>query len=378
MAEHTAFMNHLSQLIKEQGGWLSFADYMQQALYHPQFGYYEQQGHFIGATQGDFVTAPMLGPLFAWACVDLARSVWDRVGCREVLEFGPGTGQLALDFLLRAESLGVAPSRYWLCEVSRTLRAKQQQLLSQKLPASLFSRISWCDYDDLPHFSGVMLANEVLDAFPATLFRVAGSEFYERGVVMHEGQLAWEDRHFSEESAFIQQVKHYEVDWPNGMESEVHLGFGSWFQKIANSLQQGCCLMVDYGYPRAHYYQAQRLRGTLMSHRGHHKGADPLLEPGLWDLTAHVDFTAVVEHAAAVGLDLGFYATQAGWLQASALSEHYQQALGQGWDKLALDRSLKMMLLPSHMGEVFRTMVVHRGCEGLFQHFSATDQSFFL
>jgi SAM-dependent MidA family methyltransferase len=358
---HDSFKDFFAQLLANNQQWVSFSRYMALALFHPRYGYYEQAGTVIGP-RGDFITAPMLGPLYAWACVGLAQRVFEQLGGGSVLEFGPGTGQLAYDFLMRAQALGCVPDRYWLCELSHVLQRKQADFLQTHLPEALWQRVSFCTPHALPACSGLVIANEVLDAFPASLFRFSGGQFYERGVSLSKHQLVFSDRLLVASDPLQQHLQQYDYPFPEGMVSEVHLGLSAWFKGLNQAFGRGVVLLVDYGFGRSQYYHAQRLQGTLMAHRQHRVSTDPLCEPGFWDLTAHVDFTAVIEAASAVGFQLAEFATQANWLQAQEIEVLYQQALATGMDKLALDRAVKLLMLPSEMGELFKVMLLAKDC----------------
>jgi SAM-dependent MidA family methyltransferase len=347
--------------IRAAGGWISFADYMQLALYEPGLGYYDGVGSKFGA-QGDFVTAPEISPLFARA---LAAQVAQALGvlAPRVLEFGAGTGALAGQLLRELERRGM-PAQYFILEVSADLRARQQERLAG-LPVTWLER--------LPQgFEGVVLANEVLDVLPVHLFVWTGQRVLERGVQLRRpqdlpgntaqpgGTLQFATREAPPWLARRVADMHAKTGpWPDGYGAEVCPLAGAWLEALARSLQRGLVLLLDYGFPRAEYYHAQRAMGTLMCHYRQHAHADPLWLPGLNDITAHVDFTACARAAQRAGLQVLGYTSQAHFLLNCGLLDLALH--GGGAPDPALLGPLQRLVSEAEMGELVKVLALGRG-----------------
>jgi SAM-dependent MidA family methyltransferase len=368
-------VSRLRHEIESAGGFLPFRRYMELALYAPGLGYYAAGSHKLGAG-GDFTTAPETSPLFA-RC--LARQVHEVLACLgggDVLEFGAGTGALAVEMLAALERLGGLPGRYQILELSPDLRARQQQAVSQ-LPEALRDRVQWLDA--LPaagSFTGVMLGNEVLDAMPVEVFSWSGETVLERGVGWDAGQLVWAEGPAGPElDAAAQRL--YEATgraWPVGYTSERNPEQGPWIAALSGALAGGLILLIDYGYPRAEYYSPERSRGTLMAYYRHRSLDAPFFLPGLTDITAHVDFTAVADAGQAAGLDVLGYTTQAWFLIGAGLDQFFQEAASDDpREQMALAGQVRQLTLPGEMGERFQVIGLGRGIEGPLVGFTGRD-----
>lgn len=349
---HTA---RLTQLLREEiaahEGWIGFSRFMELALYAPGLGYYSGGATKFGA-DGDFVTAPEISPLFGRT---LARQVAQilSVDGGEVLELGAGTGQLAVQLLTELARLDQLPERYLILEVSAHLRQVQQETLANRLPAELLQRVDWLD--TLPDsIQGVMVANEVLDALPVHLVYWAGSGIQERGVVWQDDGFAWLDRPLSE-SGLLARAK--ALACVPGYLSELCPAATALVASLAERLEQGVMLWVDYGFPRREYYHPQRTTGTLMCHYRQQAHGDPFLYPGLQDITAHVDFTAIAEAGIAAGMTLAGYATQAQFLVNCGLTDLLAEVSpGDVAAYLPLASQAQKLISPAEMGELFKVM----------------------
>jgi SAM-dependent MidA family methyltransferase len=357
--EHTARMAaHLRSAIAQAGGWLSFERWMAEALYAPGLGYYAAGSiKLAGSDQartpaGDFVTAPELTPLFGQTLAVQAAQVLRQTGTRDILEFGAGTGALAEQVIaaLDAEGLQV---RYWIVEVSADLRERQRQRL-----APLAGRVTWLDA--LPgNFEGCVLANEVLDAMPVQVFRWdADGALLERGVVVQADGFAWADQPASPqlESAMTDRMPALP-----GYVSEINLQGEAWVRGMGQWLRRGAALLVDYGFPRHEYYHPQRAAGTLMCHLRHHAHADPFVAPGLQDITAHVDFTAMADAALDGGLDVLGYTSQARFLMNTGLPDRIAMLdPADARDYARAIAPVQKLLSEAEMGELFKVLAVGR------------------
>ena len=346
--------------ISTHGGWISFARYMELALYAPGLGYYTAGAHKFGEA-GDFVTAPELSPLFGRT---LARQVAEITGnsAPQILEMGAGNGKLAADMLGELEKLGGLPDSYAILEVSADLRARQQALLRERLP-HMMDRLHWLD--ELPqNFSGAIIANEVLDALPVHLVHWRDSAVTERGVTIGESGLsnncfAWQERDISD-SALLHAAQ--QVNVPDDYVSEVCLAACGLVNSLASCLQQGAMLFVDYGFGAREYYHPQRNRGTLMCHYRHHAHDDPFFLPGLQDITAHVNFTGIAECGIDAGLELLGYTSQAHFLINCGIADLLQDASPENLrDYLPLSAQLQKLTSPAEMGELFKVIALGKG-----------------
>ena len=347
--EQLEITQELTQRIRAEidagGGWMSFARYMERALYTPGLGYYSGGSAKFGAG-GDFVTAAQVSPLFGRVLARQFAEVLEQTG-GGILELGAGTGLLAAQILGEFEALGLdAP--YAILEVSGDLHDRQQQTLQ-----AFGSRVRWLEA--LPEqFSGVVFGNEVLDALPVHLVHWTGNGPLERGVVADAQGFAWADRPIAD-PALLEQAS--ALDLPAGYLSEINLAAPALVKSLADSLDSGLLLFIDYGFGRSEYYHPQRHMGTLRAHYRHHALDDPFYLPGLCDLTAHVDFTAVADAALAAGLDVCGYATQASFLLAGGITGLLAETPADtAASYLPLSTGVQKLLSPAEMGELFKVI----------------------
>lgn len=348
-------LTYLQQYIHENGGWISFADYMQVVLYTPHLGYYSGEANKFGRG-GDFVTAPEISPLFAQAFANQVADVLHQVH-GDVLELGAGTGKLAAGLLLKLDELQSLPQQYYILEVSANLRLRQQEYLMDVLPFYLFSRIQWLNA--LPTtFTGVVVGNEVLDAIPVHVVEWRAGQWLERGVG-YEQCLVWQAKPLQNLSMVVaidtQQL-------PDGYITEVCPAAQGLIASLAEMLTQGLILMPDYGFAASEYYHPQRTQGTLMCHYQHYAHDNPLIYPGLQDVTAHVDFTAMAEIAFAHGLDCAGYTNQAQFLINCGILQLLQQVPAEDSARyLPMVAAVQKLLSPAEMGELFKVLALSKG-----------------
>ena len=361
---------HIAGLVGRAGGFLPFDVFMDAALYTPGLGYYSN-GLLPFGEQGDFVTAPESGDLFA-RC--LARSfvpVLQNHGA-SVLELGAGSGKLAVDMLGALQVLEVLPDRYVILERSPAMRALQQSCLAQ-LPQALQDRVEWVD--ELPRdWVGVIFGNEVADAMPVKRFHYAGDGVSEIGVGSsgHGLQLRESAAGSNTTEYVISLAQQY--GWEGDYRSEYCPALKAWVKDLADCLKQGLLLLIDYGYGRAEYYHPQRNMGTLMCHYRHQAHDNVLWYPGLQDITAFVDFTSVAEAATDAGLDFTGYTSQASFLIGAGIDQVMSDA-----DPDDLPRFLKMtsdakrLMLPGEMGERFKVIGFSRNIDHEIPGFDSQD-----
>ena len=372
-ADALAHSERLRQLLQEriiaEGGAIPFSRFMELALYAPGLGYYSAGARKFGPG-GDFVTAPELGPLFAATVADAIAPVLQQVGPEAVLlELGGGSGAFAEVALKRLLALDALPARYALLEPSADLRGRQRERLQKRLPPLLFELVEWLDGPIAQDWNGVLFANEVIDALPTPRFTLRDGEVFEEHVALDgEGRFVRRDR--PADALLSAAVRHVErgLDAPfaDGYRSELLVQLPYWLQAVAGGLRAGAMLFVDYGYARAEYYQPQRREGTLRAFRSHHVGDDPYAYPGLQDLTASVDFTALAEAGTGAGFDFAGFCSQASFLVGNGLIQRLAEAEERARDdtaKLRLRQEAKQLTLPEAMGESFQAMGFSRDVE---------------
>ncbi len=367
-AHSMALIRLIVDEIAGAGGQISFARYMALALFAPGLGYYSAGSQKFGAS-GDFVTAPEISPLFSRCLARQTAEVLENLGSGDVLEVGGGSGIMAADLLAELALLGSLPKQYFLLELSADLRQRQRETLAQKVP-HLLARVQWLDSLPDDGFRGVVLANELLDALPVHLFRAEAEGFTERCVTWQDGRFQWCSAGIGD-AALAQGLAMLGEGLPEGYVSELNLAAGGWIGSVATLLQAGVVLLIDYGFPRHEYYHPQRDRGTLMCHYRHRAHDDPFVYPGLQDITAHVDFTAVAECAVDSGLDVLGYNTQGLFLLANGITELAQSDNER--EQLRLAQQVRTLTLPGDMGELFKVMALGRNYDVPLRGFMLQD-----
>jgi SAM-dependent MidA family methyltransferase len=351
--------------IRASGGAIPFSRFMELALYAPGLGYYSAGARKFGR-DGDFVTAPELGPVFARCVGDAVAPVLRELGDGAAFfEIGGGSGAFAATLLPHLASLGAVPAEYLLLEPSADLRERQREALRSSLPPDLFARCRWLDGPPEAAWRGVLFANEVLDALPTPRFSIREGEVFEEHVVLDaDGAFLRVDQ--PADALLRAAVRHIERDTDarlaDGYRSEVLPQLPYWIQAVGGLLESGAMLFVDYGYPRAEYYLPQRRDGTLVCHYRHRAHDDPFHWPGLQDLTAFVDFTALAEAGIHAGFDLAGYATQASFLIGNGLERRLQEiaAIDDEAERYRRHQEVKALTLPGEMGERFQVMGFQR------------------
>lgn len=360
---------HIVDEISAAGGQIPFSRYMELALYAPGLGYYSAGAAKFGE-QGDFVTAPEISPLFSRS---LARQVAQVLGELEkgsVLEVGGGSGVMAADMLAELEAVGTLPSEYLILELSADLQARQRETLSTKVPY-LLDRVRWLTELPAPGFCGVVVANELLDALPVQCFEITKTGPRERDVCFAEGRFQWAAGELLQTPAHLSSLL---ADLPAGYCSEINNAAAGWVQSIAATLERGVVLLVDYGYAAAEYYHPRRTGGTLMCHYRHRAHDDPFVYPGLQDITAHVDFTAIASAAVAAGLSVPGYNTQGYFLMGNGITELVRdhEALSEQQQVLQAQQ-MRTLTLPGEMGERFKVIALAKEFDQPLQGFILQD-----
>jgi SAM-dependent MidA family methyltransferase len=347
--------------IAAEGDWIPFSRYMEIALYEPGLGYYAAGARKFGSA-GDYVTAPEISNLFGKCLALQARQVLEATGGGDILELGPGSGALAGDMFEELKAQNALPERYLLLEVSPDLRERQRKQLAFRFPKDI-DRFVWLDR--LPDkIRGFVVANEVLDVVPCSLLHRTHGEVLERGVVLSEAGFAWDDQPLPDGEL----KRRANAVFPPGdysYLSEVNLAAEALVRTIAASLDRGLALFIDYGFPEREFYHPQRFMGTLRCHYRHRFHGDPFFMPGLQDITAHVDFTAMARAAESADAEVYGFTTQAYYLISSGLAVMVSSGdPGMTLSRLKGTSAVQRLINPSEMGELFKVLGVGKGIEG--------------
>jgi SAM-dependent MidA family methyltransferase len=367
----SALKSLVADAIRSDGGWISFARYMDLVLYSPCLGYYSGGSAKLGK-DGDFTTAPEITPLFGYTLAQMAAQLMAQ-STPQILEIGAGSGKLARDILTELANAGVRIERYSILEVSGELRARQQRVLLD------FPQVAWLD--SLPAaFSGLVIGNEVLDAMPVNLVVKTAQGWQERGIGWTDGEFSYCDRPC--DAALIAQIPDAD-SLPEYYLTEVHPIAIAFMRSLAEILDAGyresgagsAAIFIDYGFPAHEYYLAQRSQGTLMCHYRHHAHADPLYLPGLQDVTAHVDFTAMARAALEGGLDvLGYTGLAAFLLDAGIGDLLLRTSPSEPLRYLPQANAVQRLISPAEMGELFKVLMVGKNVR-LPEKFDRNDRT---
>jgi SAM-dependent MidA family methyltransferase len=374
-AEHSGRLaERIRAEIARAGGWISFARFMAMALYEPGLGYYSAGASKLGPA-GDFITAPEVAPVFSRCLATQCVQVLHELGGGDVLELGAGSGAMAAGMLAELERVSCLPRHYRILDVSADLRERQRDSLERAVP-HLLERVEWLDRLPEEGITGMVVANEVLDAMPVERFVVRGGDVNSLGVSWHFGRFELAETRAAPE--LRERVRRIESDigraLPDGYVSEVNLGLEDWLPSVAACLRRGVLLFVDYGLPRREYYSAERTSGTLLCHYRHRFHDDPLLRLGLQDITAWVDFTSVAEAARVAGLEIAGYTTQAHFLIGCGIGECVANVAELDLvQRVNLSRQAMLLTLPGEMGERFKAIALARDLDLALCGFSVRD-----
>lgn len=359
-----ALVDHIIQVINQQNGKISFAQFMELSLYTPGLGYYAAGSRKIGA-EGDFMTAPEISPLFSYCLAKQCAEIFDQLGGGNLLEFGAGSGKMAVDILTYLADHHALPEYYFILETSAELKQRQQATFEQHAPHFL-SHIQWLT--TLPsNFNGIMLANEVIDALPVHRFLVnSQQDIQEYYVGWNNDEFIWltDKPSCSEFTTAVEKIQQdYLTDRVTPYTSEINLYASAWLRSLNESLNRGAILLIDYGFSGDVYYHPERSEGTLMCHYRHRAHPNPLILIGLQDITAHVDFSFIAESAVKMGLTVAGYTTQADFLLNCGLLDWVQSEKNLV-NRLEISRQIQTLTMPHEMGELFKVLLLSKGLEG--------------
>jgi SAM-dependent MidA family methyltransferase len=367
VAHSSQLVNFLIDKMESHGGNISFRDFMECALYQPGLGYYSAGLSKFGA-EGDFVTAPEISVLFGNTLARQCESIFNQGCARNILEFGAGSGRLCQQLLTTLADA----CEYSILELSADLRHRQQAYLRSCLPTEVFDRIVWLD--ELPlAFNGIVLGNEVLDAMPVNLM-TRDQDWYELGVKFDGNRFNW--CRFADDNEAVAAMRTIESahgTLPDGYTTEVNMNYRPWLNALRDCCNQVVVLMIDYGYEQAQYYHPQRSTGTLICHYRHRVHADPLVYPGLQDITASVDFDAFADAAIDCDFKICGLTTQGQFLLSGGLLEEVESTLraGDTLSRVKLAQQIKTLTLPTEMGERFKVVGLQKNLDIEISAFSS-------
>lgn len=361
---NNALEDDIRQQIARRGG-IPFSEFMQLCLYHPQHGYYMHSRPRIGA-QGDFFTSSSVHRLFGRLISRQLLQMWQLLGSKDftIVEQGAGEGHLALDILdaLRDDEPEFYQTlRYCIVEISPDNRQRQAATLAAHL-----DRVDWRCFDELEAVQGCFLSNELIDAFAVSIVEKHNGSLEEVFVIEKNGELSEELRPL----ATTEIKDHFDalgVEPLEGNRAEVCLEAGQWMSAVAQKLERGFVLTVDYGYPAGELYAPFRRQGTLMCYHQHVANDNPYQHIGCQDITAHVDFTLLQQRGENHGLNTLYFAEQYRFLIGLGFVEEIVRLQQQEQDEkksLALRMTLKNLILPDGgMGEIFKVLIQGKGVE---------------
>ena len=358
--------------IDKNNGAISFSRYMELALYAPGLGYYAAGSAKFGE-EGDFITAPEISPLFSQA---LANAILPALNEEDIiLEVGAGRGRMAADILVYLKQQNKLPREYWILELSADLRQRQRTTIEETIP-ELLEKVRWLD--ELPeNFSGIVLANELLDAMPVQLFQKTENDINDVNVTWLNNKFEFQVTS-SFDARLISRVKDIESElnreFNAGYISEINFAAEDWIKSIAERLQHGIIVLLDYGFPRHEYYHEQRNQGTLMCHYRHRTHPAAFVYPGLQDITAHVDFTSMADAALEANLQVIGYTNQVSFLMGAGILELADLENEEDTkQQMETASQIKKLTLPHEMGELFKVIGFSKNCDITIPAFSFRD-----
>ena len=368
-ASHSQTLARLIQKeIQAQNGQISFAKYMEMALYTPGLGYYAAGKNKLGS-KGDFTTAPEISPLFGATIVQTLLPIIEHLQNLnqpvKILEFGAGTGALAESILTELHHQKIEVDSYNILDLSADLIERQQSRLAESFPM-----VTWIN--QLPkNFTGIILANEVLDAMPIELITYQDQQWLFKDVALtkestedaSEDTIGFKHCLGKEVPQAVLPTCLHQQSFENGYTTEININAKAWMNSISEILDMGMVLTIDYGFPEHEYYHQQRSQGTVMGHYAHHAIQDPFFYPGLCDLTAHVDWTSIANTGINAGLSLLGYTSQAAYLLDAGIGSLLIDKVdpSNSAEFMPHSNAIQKLLSEAEMGELFKVMCFGKG-----------------
>ena len=372
------YSERLHQYIAQEitnNGPLTFARYMQLALYTPGLGYYSAGAQKFGEA-GDFITAPEISPLFSRAVAQQCQQILTDLEGGEILELGAGSGAMAVDILRELARHQCLPTHYYILEVSADFRERQTALIKSEIP-QLLNRVNWLSQLPSHPIRGVIVGNEVVDAMPVHKFKIKNGikEVY---VDYKADRFIWKVDEPS--SSLVKAVSDLGINFAEGYESEINLLMKGWISSLTEILNTGLILLIDYGFPRYEYYHPDRNQGTIVCHYRHHSHFDPLILIGIQDITAHVDFTVLAEATLLPSLMVAGFTHQAAFLLNCGITS-FMPSCEDPTLHYAFTQQIKKLTLPSEMGELFKVIALTKNYQQPllgFTHMNQTERLTYL
>ena len=365
-------------------GSLSFTEFMQTVLYEPGLGYYSAGSTKLGA-EGDFITAPEISPLFSQSIAQAILPALEAIDKSSILEVGAGSGKMAADILLHLNHLDNLPEKYYILELSADLRLRQQQYIKSKA-AELYERVEWLD--SIPeNLNAVVIANELLDAMPVVRFKKEKQGISTEHVMIENDEFKFnyilnsENNNSSYQRICqrLQKIESENTKFNLGFKSEINFNAEDWLTSISEKLNSGVILLIDYGYPQHEYYHEQRNNGTLTCFYRHRHHDNPFIYPGLQDLTAHVDFTAIADCAIECGMNVLGYTTQSNFLFGAGIAQLVEEKAVEFieqdkiFEQIELTNKIKKLTMPYEMGEIIKVIGFSKNCTVSLDAFHFND-----
>ncbi len=367
---------HCSQRIEaliQKQDVIGFDEFMQIALYDSKYGYYQRKDEIFGAS-GDFTTTPESSGHLAFCLAHAAAKLIKNDPSTVIVEIGAGSGKLCCEILNNLSNLDCLPDRYYIYDASTSLREKQHAFLSQALP-DYIAKLHWLEDLSTQLGNVMIIANEVLDALPVKCFQLENKIIQERVITLNDAnEFSWELTTASDAlSKSIEPIIHALQDpLPDTYQSEINVNLKSCLSSWERVCKQGVLFLVDYGFPQQEYYHSQRHMGTLRSYFKHQVSEDVLLYPGLQDITADVDFTAVANVAEELNMNVLAFSSQRNFMLANNLLE-WQPNTNNEVERLAQIAQLKQLTLGSAISERFQVMILAKGIHYETREFTLRD-----
>jgi len=365
-------------------GSISFTEFMQTVLYEPGLGYYSAGSTKLGA-EGDFITAPEISPLFSQSIAQAILPALDAIDESSILEVGAGSGKMATNILQHLNHLDNLPEKYYILELSADLRLRQQQYIKSKA-AELYERVEWLD--SIPeNLNAVVIANELLDAMPVVRFKKEKQGISTEHVIIEDGEFKFNyilnsdnnDSSYQRICQRLQKIESENAELNPGFKSEINFNAEDWLTSISEKLNSGVILLIDYGYPQHEYYHEQRNNGTLTCFYRHRHHDNPFIYPGLQDLTAHVDFTAIADCAIECGMNVLGYTTQSNFLFGAGIAQLAEEKAVEFIEQdniveqIELTNKIKKLTMPYEMGEIIKVIAFSKNCTVSLDAFHFND-----
>ena len=371
LAIHQRLVGEICTRIEQNSGAIHFQDFMQMALYLPQYGYYQNELCKLGE-QGDFITAPEMGTHFA-VCIANSLAALDTESRAQIIEVGAGSGALAIDLLLALAANDQLPKQYYILEPSANLQALQKQNIAKQLPEEIFAQVRWLK--DLPDdFTGTVIANEVVDAIPCERIIRAQSGWHYQGVTWTEEIFQWKTLEIVKQQHLpetLMELNNYQL----GYTTEIRPLVSPWIERLSRCVRQGWVMLFDYGYPQREFYHPQRTEGSLRCFSRHQAHSSALELVGLQDITGHVDFTELAKAAVASGFDVSGFTTQSGFLLETGILDSSLSKIESENSKARYlsSQQIQKLITPGQMGEVIKVIAFSKATDDQPAGFTLQD-----